>query len=358
MKKTFILIVATIFGVLLSFSVLAHSGKTDSYGGHNSSSGYHYHHGYPAHQHTNGECPYKFDDKTNHNSSDNQRESELTTKKTSNKSENTKKVKTMELFLILTLVVLAISIIYIINLRGKFDKIERTLRNESKELDKTKTELRKSKEKITSYENELVHHIILKSVIEDTKAPKLAICGTPFLNKERHQESRYIDEARANYYLGYQYDTNYNETQKIITDVLGTEYIYTYRYIVECCFKHIHLFDFKFLHKEDIINELQTFLKSWLNFYPQLTDNINEDYFSLYLLIALSKNILLKGITEKDNFGSYKYRNNHSLTLEGQDLKKFMAYCYTELHRTDKITEKAMIAYLKKIESTFPDSIK
>lgn len=38
----------------------AHSGGTDSNGGHyNHSTGeYHYHHGYPAHQHINGVCPY------------------------------------------------------------------------------------------------------------------------------------------------------------------------------------------------------------------------------------------------------------------------------------------------------------
>jgi hypothetical protein len=39
---------------------------TDGNGGHyNSSTGeYHYHHGYPAHSHTNGVCPYEYDDKT------------------------------------------------------------------------------------------------------------------------------------------------------------------------------------------------------------------------------------------------------------------------------------------------------
>lgn len=52
-------------------SVLAHSGKTDGKGGHydNTNGEYHYHHGYPAHQHTDGVCPYDFDDKTNHDSS-------------------------------------------------------------------------------------------------------------------------------------------------------------------------------------------------------------------------------------------------------------------------------------------------
>lgn len=55
----------------------AHSGKTDSYGGHydNSSGEYHYHHGYSAHQHEDidgdgiVDCPFDFDDKTNHNDS-------------------------------------------------------------------------------------------------------------------------------------------------------------------------------------------------------------------------------------------------------------------------------------------------
>lgn len=51
----------------LSFSVLAfaHGGRTDEYGGHhdyNNVSGlgsYHYHHGYEAHLHPNGVCPYE-----------------------------------------------------------------------------------------------------------------------------------------------------------------------------------------------------------------------------------------------------------------------------------------------------------
>lgn len=45
--------------VLLTVPVSAHGGRTDSQGGHNSPSGYHYHHGYPAHQHEGGLCPYK-----------------------------------------------------------------------------------------------------------------------------------------------------------------------------------------------------------------------------------------------------------------------------------------------------------
>ena len=54
--------------------VRAHSGRTDGSGGHTDSDTgeYHYHHGYPAHQHYDidgdgvVDCPYEFDDKTNH----------------------------------------------------------------------------------------------------------------------------------------------------------------------------------------------------------------------------------------------------------------------------------------------------
>lgn len=73
MKKRFIL--RTVFSaaicifITLSFS-MAHPGRTDSNGGHyNRSTGeYHYHHGYSAHQHINGVCPYDFNDKTGSNS--------------------------------------------------------------------------------------------------------------------------------------------------------------------------------------------------------------------------------------------------------------------------------------------------
>ena len=55
-----------IYVLIATGSALAHSGRTDSSGGHyNRETGeYHYHHGYPAHQHTDGICPYDFDDRT------------------------------------------------------------------------------------------------------------------------------------------------------------------------------------------------------------------------------------------------------------------------------------------------------
>lgn len=60
--------------VIFSMTVYAHPGNTDKYGGHhdyNNVSGlgsYHYHHGYAPHLHTNGICPYDYDDKTGINS--------------------------------------------------------------------------------------------------------------------------------------------------------------------------------------------------------------------------------------------------------------------------------------------------
>ena len=53
--------------VLLCLSTAAaHPGGTDAEGGHydRSTGEYHYHHGYPAHQHIDGECLYRFVDNT------------------------------------------------------------------------------------------------------------------------------------------------------------------------------------------------------------------------------------------------------------------------------------------------------
>lgn len=63
MKRVLFLFLA----LSLSFSTLAfaHGGRTDEYGGHhdyNNVSGlgsYHYHHGYEAHLHPDGICPYE-----------------------------------------------------------------------------------------------------------------------------------------------------------------------------------------------------------------------------------------------------------------------------------------------------------
>ena len=79
MKRIALLIcfAVCLFSLLVS-TVFAHPGKTDSKGGHtNHSTGeYHYHHGYSAHDHYDMDgdgvvdCPYDFDDKTDHSPKD------------------------------------------------------------------------------------------------------------------------------------------------------------------------------------------------------------------------------------------------------------------------------------------------
>lgn len=89
------------FLLLLSPTVLAHSGKTDANGGHydRSTGEYHYHHGYPAHQHYDmdgdgvADCPYDFDDKTDHSSRSNSGSSydvQSTPRPSPQKSDNSK----------------------------------------------------------------------------------------------------------------------------------------------------------------------------------------------------------------------------------------------------------------------------
>ena len=63
MKKSSVIIVVIVVLLALCLPIisLAHPGRTDSNGGHtdHSTGEYHYHHGYSAHQHEDGECPYE-----------------------------------------------------------------------------------------------------------------------------------------------------------------------------------------------------------------------------------------------------------------------------------------------------------
>ena len=65
-KRSTAIICALLLIDLLATTTFAHSGRTDSYGGHNDNKNksglgsYHYHcGGYPAHLHTKGFCPYR-----------------------------------------------------------------------------------------------------------------------------------------------------------------------------------------------------------------------------------------------------------------------------------------------------------
>ena len=59
MRRYFSFLVA-LFLFTWPMLAFAHSGGTDSMGGHydNSTGKYHFHHGHSAHQHENGRCPY------------------------------------------------------------------------------------------------------------------------------------------------------------------------------------------------------------------------------------------------------------------------------------------------------------
>ena len=65
----------------MPFIASAHPGRTDENGGHtnHSDGSYHYHHGYPAHFHSNGVCMYDFDNQTNYGGSYNYSENSTST---------------------------------------------------------------------------------------------------------------------------------------------------------------------------------------------------------------------------------------------------------------------------------------
>lgn len=65
-----VVLFATALAFALSTTVFAHPGRTDGSGGHydRETGEYHYHHGFEAHQHVNGECPFDFVDLTGQNS--------------------------------------------------------------------------------------------------------------------------------------------------------------------------------------------------------------------------------------------------------------------------------------------------
>ena len=69
-KKVLLIFTFLLLAVCLYTTAYAHSGRTDSNGGHydRETGEYHYHHGYPAHDHDGGICPYNYDDRTGWNS--------------------------------------------------------------------------------------------------------------------------------------------------------------------------------------------------------------------------------------------------------------------------------------------------
>lgn len=77
MKRILLLTIAACMAISITGSAFAHPGRTDSQGGHTDrdTGEYHFHHGYPAHQHEDRDgdgvkeyCPYNFSDNTGANS--------------------------------------------------------------------------------------------------------------------------------------------------------------------------------------------------------------------------------------------------------------------------------------------------
>jgi len=76
MKKRYVLLFVALLCLAIPCVALAHPGRTDEDGGHtdHSTGEYHYHHGYPAHDHYDMDgdgdldCPYNFVDRTGYNS--------------------------------------------------------------------------------------------------------------------------------------------------------------------------------------------------------------------------------------------------------------------------------------------------
>lgn len=98
MRRIFILIFIFVVFIVLSLSPSAHSGGTDSAGGHydRDSGTYHYHHGYSAHNHFDKDgdgiaeyCPYNDDAESNHGEAQILKPRE-TTKTTTDTDEKTK----------------------------------------------------------------------------------------------------------------------------------------------------------------------------------------------------------------------------------------------------------------------------
>ena len=82
-----------VFLVSVPLSVFAHSGGTDENGGHfDASTGeYHYHHGYPAHDHADGECPYDFVDNVDHDHGETSDSSSISTPTKHSNNNDSKK---------------------------------------------------------------------------------------------------------------------------------------------------------------------------------------------------------------------------------------------------------------------------
>lgn len=103
-RKLFQISFILVFSLLFVVFCTAHKGNTDNNGGHfdTFTGEYHYHHGYPAHDHENGICPYDYHDKTNHSQGAVGNKSDGTIKiNTEQKTSDDEKISTAEKIIII-----------------------------------------------------------------------------------------------------------------------------------------------------------------------------------------------------------------------------------------------------------------
>lgn len=139
---------------LFTVPSFAHSGRTDEFGGHydHSTGEYHYHHGYQAHQHENGVCPYDFDDQTNHGNSGTTGSSTTRKRVTTTVQEEKPKIDPITKACIVTAIVVVLgSIVAILVLRHrkrvKEERIARQLEEARREKERQLEAERKEKER-------------------------------------------------------------------------------------------------------------------------------------------------------------------------------------------------------------------
>ena len=136
---------------LAALTVYAHPGRTDANGGHtdHDTGEYHYHHGYPAHDHYDMDrdgvldCPYDFEDKTAHSGGDGSGNSSGNTLGNATAEENVaiknKEVKKVPGWVYWSLAIMAISIICLaISNKWKTEDIQRWESNYRRDIAKEK----------------------------------------------------------------------------------------------------------------------------------------------------------------------------------------------------------------------------
>lgn len=155
--------VALIMLCSLTVPVLAHSGKTDDDGGHydNEAGEYHYHHGYPAHDHYDMDgdgyvdCPYDFDDRTGWNSGSSGSSSKHSTD-VAEQEGGTVPVLTVVFICVAFVVVLVVAIVKIVKLSDKSRRFYTQLTDSQCEVNRLSKDVMHKDDTIVKQEKKIV----------------------------------------------------------------------------------------------------------------------------------------------------------------------------------------------------------